>query len=532
MLRNYYNLQLLVKELQEFIDSAITDCYTKEKNLLYIVTYNGNVEKVLQFSSDSVLGSFFPRGNFIRRKSNSVNFFHQTLGERIQNIELIDKQRIIKIETNNIILFVQLFGGSRNNIFLCNKELLIIDAFKQRGEYINKIYTVPEANDSMQIKNFTVSIFLEKKRFWGKFYTQVILNRCNISANELLHTLEEKRFQKILQAEQQLIYELNNAKNFYLYLVDREFVVSGIACNEYNLIGKFTAISLTFYHCYTESIKFRYFINRKKKLLSEIEKNIKLIEAKIGNQKYMLHSQSLVNQYSEWGNILIAHPNPKEKGLEKLETLNFAGEPVVIPLKPGLNIIENAEYIFVKSRKLRKQIDNQKRMAYLFSPKLEKLRQIREELLLIEDYSKFEEFVMKNKDEIPELNHDCSTSPEMKFRRFELGNGFLLYVGKNARNNDELTFGFAKPNDYWFHARCISGSHCVLRCPSKKGPTKEVLKKSAQIAAYFSRGNKAKFVPVAFTQRKYIKKPKGAEPGTIVMMREDVLFVEPKLPEM
>lgn len=532
MLRNYYNLQLLVKELQGFMDSTITDCFTQEKNLLHIATYEGNVEKVLQFSSDPVLGSFFPRRNFVRSKSNSVNVFYQTLGERIQSIEQIAKQRIIKIETNNFIFFVQLFGGSQNNIFLCNKDLLITGAFKNNNQYINKKYTVPEGNDSIQTENLTAFTFLEKRRFWGKFYARVILSRCNISPNELVHTFEAERLQKILQAEQQLIYELNNTKNFYLYLVDKEFVVSGIPCNEFNLITEFTTISQAFYRCYIETIKFHNFINRKKKLLSEIEKNIKLIEVRIGNQKYLELSQSLVNQYSEWGNILMAQSFPKEKGQEKLKTINFGGEPVVIPLKPELSIIGNAEYFFAKSLKLRNQIETQKKMADLLSPKLEKLKQIHKELLLIEDYSKFEEFIMQIKNELPKLKYESSASPGMKFRRFDIDDGFVLYVGKNARSNDDLTFGFARPNDYWFHARGVSGSHCVLRCPSKREPTKEILQKSAKIAAYYSKGNKAKLVPVAFTQRKYIKKPKGAEPGTVVMMREDVLFVEPKLPEI
>lgn len=530
MLRNYYNLQLLVKELKEFIDSTITDCFTQEKNLLHIVVDNGNVENVLQFSSDPVLGSFFPRRNFFRRKGNSVNIFHQTLGERIQTIELITKQRIIKIETNNFILFVQLFGGGKNNIFLCNKDLLIIEAFKKNDEYIHKKYTFLEVNDSIKKNDLTVFTFLEKKRFWGKFYTRIILDRCKISPNELFNTLVDEKFQKILKAEQQLIYELNNAKNFYLYFVDKEYIVSVIACNECNFVEKFSTISQAFYHCYIETMKFRNFINRKKKLITEIEKNIKLIEARFGNQKFLLLSQSLVDKYSEWGNILMAQPNPKQKGLDKLETISFEGKPVVIPLKPELSIIENARYIFAKSRKLRNQIESQQRMAELFSPKLEKLKQIHQKLLLIDDYSKFEEFIVQNKDEIPEFNCESSASPEMKFRRFELGDGFVLYVGKNARSNDDLTFGFARPNDYWFHARGVSGSHCVLRCPAKKEPTKEILQKSAQISAYYSKGNKSKFVPVAFTKRKYIKKPKGAEQGTVVMMREDVLFVEPKLP--
>ncbi|MGQ9819440.1 MAG: NFACT RNA binding domain-containing protein [Candidatus Kapaibacteriales bacterium] len=532
MLRNYYNLQLLVNELQHLAGFVIVDCFTQEKNVLHIICYDGNVEKVLQFSSDPILGSFFLKENFIRSKSNSVNLFNKMIGEQIQSIELIPKQRIIKIDTNNRIFFVQLFGGSQNNTFLCNKDLFILDAFKNRHKFLGKRYSIIDFENIERTCDLKVSTFLERKRFWGKFYTRIILENVGISLNEFLRTLGKEELQRIYQAEEQLIFELNNTKKFNLYLVDKEYVVSGVVCKWCEPIKILPSISQAFYHCYIETMRFSNFINRKKKLLSEIEKNIKLFESKIGNQKYISLSQTLSNQYSEWGNILLAQPNLKEKGLAELEITNFEGNSFIIPLKPELSIMENAEYFFSKSRKLRNQIENQRKMTELFSPKLEKLKQVHQELHKIDDYLTFKEFVMRNKDEIPELESQVQPTLETEFRRFELGNGFILYVGKNAKNNDMLTFRFARPNDYWFHARGVSGSHCILRCPSKKEPSKEILQKSAQIAAYYSKSSKSKTVAVSFTQRKYIRKLKGAEPGRVIMMREDVILVDPKLPKV
>jgi predicted ribosome quality control (RQC) complex YloA/Tae2 family protein len=119
-----------------------------------------------------------------------------------------------------------------------------------------------------------------------------------------------------------------------------------------------------------------------------------------------------------------------------------------------------------------------------------------------------------------------------RFRRFVVEGGHEIYVGKNATNNDELTVRFARPNDYWFHARGTSGSHVVLRwSDAKSKPPKDAIRHAASLAAYYSGARNARMVPVAYTLKKYVRKPKGAAPGSVVMEREEVIMAEPKLPE-
>ena len=93
-----------------------------------------------------------------------------------------------------------------------------------------------------------------------------------------------------------------------------------------------------------------------------------------------------------------------------------------------------------------------------------------------------------------------------------------------------MTFGLGKPNDYWFHARGSSGSHAILKFNSKdEKPPKDVLKEAASITAYYSQQRNAKYVQVCYTQRKNVYKPKGSAPGAVVLKREEVIMVEPKL---
>ena len=118
------------------------------------------------------------------------------------------------------------------------------------------------------------------------------------------------------------------------------------------------------------------------------------------------------------------------------------------------------------------------------------------------------------------------------FHKFNLPSGSVVFVGKNARSNDQLTFQQARSGDYFFHARGVEGAHAILRpnIPKRQRPGKDEIRTTAAIAAYFSKARKQKNVPVSFTQRKYLKKDKRGKPGTVIMMREEVVFVDPALP--
>ena len=107
-----------------------------------------------------------------------------------------------------------------------------------------------------------------------------------------------------------------------------------------------------------------------------------------------------------------------------------------------------------------------------------------------------------------------------------------MYVGKDSKNNDLLTTKFAKQNDYWFHARSVSGSNVVLRVENtKEAIPKNVLKRTAALAAYHSKAKTAGVVPVAYTFKKYVIKKKGFPIGTVHLLKEDVLLVKPEIPK-
>lgn len=119
--------------------------------------------------------------------------------------------------------------------------------------------------------------------------------------------------------------------------------------------------------------------------------------------------------------------------------------------------------------------------------------------------------------------------------RFRFDDGSEVRVGRNNRQNDRLTMGWARPDDVWLHARGVPGAHVIWR-PAAPGDPEELdperLRQAAVVAAWFSRARGASSVPVDYTFRRYVRKPRGARPGMVIYERERTIFVSPDPEEM
>ncbi len=106
--------------------------------------------------------------------------------------------------------------------------------------------------------------------------------------------------------------------------------------------------------------------------------------------------------------------------------------------------------------------------------------------------------------------------------------GYHIYVGKNNFQNDELTFKFANGNDWWFHAKGQPGSHVIIKGDGSELPD-TTFEEAGRLAAYYSKGRSAPKVEIDYTQRKNLKKPKGAKPGFVIYPTNYSLLIEPDI---
>ncbi|MCY3706522.1 MAG: NFACT RNA binding domain-containing protein [Gammaproteobacteria bacterium] len=115
----------------------------------------------------------------------------------------------------------------------------------------------------------------------------------------------------------------------------------------------------------------------------------------------------------------------------------------------------------------------------------------------------------------------------LPYHRFLSSAGSEIRVGRGAKSNHELTFHHSDPDDIWLHARHASGAHVILRWRGEGSPSPRDLEEAAILAAVHSKGRTSATVPVDWTRRKYVRKPRGAPPGTVTLEREKTVFVSP-----
>ncbi|HEX7331224.1 MAG TPA: NFACT family protein [Pyrinomonadaceae bacterium] len=130
----------------------------------------------------------------------------------------------------------------------------------------------------------------------------------------------------------------------------------------------------------------------------------------------------------------------------------------------------------------------------------------------------------------PKVSAKKTSKPEKiaGVRRYLSTDGYEILVGRAARDNDNLTFRVAQPNDLWMHTGDYPGSHVVVRNPTRKEIPQRTIIEAAQLAGRFSQASEDSKVVVHYTERKFLSKPKGAAPGLVRLSRFRSITVEPK----
>ena len=113
--------------------------------------------------------------------------------------------------------------------------------------------------------------------------------------------------------------------------------------------------------------------------------------------------------------------------------------------------------------------------------------------------------------------------PPIEYRSSD---GFTILVGRNNRQNDQLTLKFAEKSDIWLHTQGLTGSHVIIVCEGNEPPDRTI-EEAAVIAAVNSRGRGSNQVPVDYCLVRYVRKPAGAKPGKVIFTNYRTAFVRP-----
>ena len=227
----------------------------------------------------------------------------------------------------------------------------------------------------------------------------------------------------------------------------------------------------------------------------------------------------------ESGELLLTYQNRVPRGSREVTLPGQTdGEPRTISLDPARTATENAQQYFRRYRKAiraAEELDN--RIAAL-RPDIDYLDQLMADLALAESRPEIEA-VRQALIEAGWASHPArARSGQVEGpRRFDVM-GFVVLVGRNARQNEVLTFRLAAPSDLWLHVREGPGSHVIVRREGRDVPD-DVLRQAASLAAYYSPMRDERRVAVVATERRFVHRASGARPGLVTYRNERTLWV-------
>ena len=273
---------------------------------------------------------------------------------------------------------------------------------------------------------------------------------------------------------------------------------------------------------------------KKRFLLKAVEKKTRSKKTLFEKQRKDLKEAQKCDEYKAMGDAILMSLGRIRKGATQV-LLESPMEPerrLKISLTRGKSPQETAQGYYKRYKRLKKARPViKKRLA---SSKdavthLESLKDSLEKASSKADLDRLREVLVKEG-----LLHRMTArrgKVEKQYRRFITSRGWEVVVGRSARENDEITFHLAKPKDLFFHVSSASGSHTIMRVQGTgRVPGKKDIEEVASIAAYYSKARTSRVVPVAYTERRYVRKPRKAPPGTVLVEREKVVMAEPHKP--
>lgn len=257
--------------------------------------------------------------------------------------------------------------------------------------------------------------------------------------------------------------------------------------------------------------------NLKKSLTSRIHKDQNKLQAL---EKDFEATQDR-DRYRIYGDLLSSQIHLIQKGLTEVTVENFyePGSQVTIPLNPKKSPWDNVEALYKRHTKLKTAEGHLAREIPKLKEDLAYYAQVMETLESVTDFDEYreieEEMVKQGlKKTVSRKQKKIKNPKPSKPLHFKGADGSDIYVGKNNRQNDDLTLRFAGKNDLFFHAKDIPGSHVILRSPSDQHSDRAI-RQAALLAALHSSGKKVGKVTVDYTEKKHVRKAKGAKPGMV-----------------
>ena len=525
----------------------------KEKILRYKLT------KIFQYDRVS-FSLFFGKNNLIFQvKDNSTIFYLKdekdpntdfqskfllSLKKHLQNSILINIRqegfdRIVYFDFEKLnqfgdvekyTLIIEIMGKA-SNIFLTSKDKILSALYFTSIDVGNRVimtgarYTLPFEEKKIS------PLYLEDENF--PFETEIFMEKIEGVGRAFALECSQNydTFKKYLSSYKPVMYEIINHEKIQKVLTYNEFSEFNQKENATlkNERKYFETLNEGLNAYFKTTITSNVISEKKKNLLKYVDSQIKKFKKIEKNIKVDLKKNENFEKYKNIGDILAANMHQIKYGMKKITVFDFYNnEEVTINLDPLLSPNDNLNFYYNKYNKGKRTIlaldsrflDIQNEIRYFEEIKMfiEKendfigIEEIENELNLSNSGNKIKNKIKLNKSKKREL-----LSFDYK--------GFQIFVGRNNKENEEISFSKGQPNDIWMHAKDIPGSHVLILRNNQKVP-EDVLLHAANLACEYSKAKKGDKVTVDYCERKFVKKIKNSKPGNVIYTNFHSLLID------
>ena len=529
----------------------------KEKILRYKLT------KIFQYDRVS-FSLFFGKNNLIFQvKDNSTIFYLKdekdpntdfqskfllSLKKYLQNSILINIRqegfdRIVYFDFEKLnqfgdvekyTLIIEIMGKA-SNIFLTSKDKILSALYFTSIDVGNRVimtgakYTLPFEEKKIS------PIYLEAENF--PFETESFMEKIEGAgrAFALECSQDYDTFKKYLSSYKPVMYEILNRGKIQKVLTYNEFSEFSQKENK-NLESEnengrkyFETLNDGLNAYFKTTITSNVISEKKKNLLKYVDSQIKKFKKIQKNIKVDLKKNENFENYKNIGDILAANMHQIKYGMKKVTVFDFYNnQEITINLDPLLSPNDNLNFYYNKYNKGKRTIsalnsrflDIQDEIKYFEEIKMfiEKendfigIEEIENELNLTNNGNKSKNKIKLNKSKKREL-----LSFDYK--------GFQIFVGRNNKENEEISFSKGQPNDIWLHIKDIPGSHILILRNNQELPN-DVLLHAANLACEYSKAKKGDKVTVDYCEKKFVKKIKNSKPGNVIYTNFHSLLID------
>lgn len=529
----------------------------KEKILRYKLT------KIFQYDRVS-FSLFFGKNNLIFQvKDNSTIFYLKdekdpntdfqskfllSLKKYLQNSILINIRqegfdRIVYFDFEKLnqfgdvekyTLIIEIMGKA-SNIFLTSKDKILSALYFTSIDVGNRVimtgakYTLPFEEKKIS------PIYLEAENF--PFETESFIEKIEGvgRAFALECSQDYDTFKKYLSIYNPVMYEITNREKIQKVLTYNEFSEfsqkenKNLESENENVRKYFETLNDGLNAYFKTTITSNVISEKKKNLLKYVDSQIKKFKKIEKNIKVDLKKNENFENYKNIGDILAANMHQIKYGMKKVTVFDFYNnQEITINLDPLLSPNDNLNFYYNKYNKGKRTIsalnsrflDIQNEIKYFEEIKMfiEKendfigIEEIENELNLTNNGNKSKNKIKLNKPKKREL-----LSFDYK--------GFQIFVGRNNKENEEISFSKGQPNDIWLHIKDIPGSHVLILRNNQELPN-DVLLHAANLACEYSKAKRGDKVTVDYCERKFVKKIKNSKPGNVIYTNYHSLLID------